>query len=189
MKFLLTSAGISNTSIRDALVELLGKPISEASALCIPTGTYAMPGGAGAAWRVISGKASTPMCELGWKSLGVLELTALTEPGPFRPRTYELGEFWGIRENGHLAAMAGQRLALPGFIEISAVCTHPDFRGRRYSASLVSAMARAIDQRGQTPILHVLPTNAAAISVYESVGFVKRRSFDLTVVFPPSRSA
>jgi ribosomal protein S18 acetylase RimI-like enzyme len=119
----------------------------------------------------------------------MLELTALTEPGPFRPRTYELGEFWGIRENGHLAAMAGQRLALPGFIEISAVCTHPDFRGRRYSASLVSAMARAIDQRGQTPILHVLPTNAAAISVYESVGFVKRRSFDLTVVFPPSRSA
>jgi dipeptidase E len=78
VKFLLTSAGISNTSIRDALVELLGKPISEASALCIPTGTYAMPGGAGAAWRVISGKASTPMCELGWKSLGVLELTALT---------------------------------------------------------------------------------------------------------------
>ena len=77
MKFLLTSAGISNTSIHDALVELLGKPISEASALCIPTGTYAMPGGAGAAWRVISGKASTPMCELGWKSLGVLELTAL----------------------------------------------------------------------------------------------------------------
>ena len=78
MKFLLTSSGISNMSIRDALVELLGKPISEASALCIPTGTYAMPGGAGAAWRVISGKASTPMCELGWKSLGVLELTALT---------------------------------------------------------------------------------------------------------------
>jgi dipeptidase E len=77
MKFLLTSAGIKNTSIRNALVDLLGKPIAEASALCIPTAVYAMPGGAGHAWRFFSGQAATPMCELGWKSLGVLELTAL----------------------------------------------------------------------------------------------------------------
>ena len=77
MKFLLTSAGISNTSIHDALVDLLGKPIAESSALCIPTASYAMPGGAGMAWRLICGSASTPLCELGWKSLGVLELTAL----------------------------------------------------------------------------------------------------------------
>src|SRR6202046_5884121 len=76
MKLLLTSAGIKNTSISDALVELLGKPIAESNALCIPTATYAM-GGPGAAWRFITGRASTPMCELGWKSLGVLELTAL----------------------------------------------------------------------------------------------------------------
>lgn len=78
MKFLLTSAGITNTSIHNALVELLGKPIAEASALCIPTATHALPGGAGHAWRFISGREPrTPMCELGWKSLGVLELTAL----------------------------------------------------------------------------------------------------------------
>ncbi len=77
MKFLLTSAGIKNTSIHNALVDLLGKPIAEASALCIPTAVYAMPGGAGHAWRFFSGQATTPMCELGWKSLGVLELTAL----------------------------------------------------------------------------------------------------------------
>ena len=77
MKLLLTSAGIKNTSIHDALVGLLGKPIAEASALCIPTAVYAMPGGAGHAWRFFSGQATTPMCELGWKSLGVLELTAL----------------------------------------------------------------------------------------------------------------
>ena len=77
MRFLLTSAGIKNTSIRDALVDLLGKPIAEASALCIPTATHAIPGGAGHAWRFISGRDTTPMCELGWKSLGVLELTAL----------------------------------------------------------------------------------------------------------------
>jgi dipeptidase E len=77
MRFLLTSAGIKNTSIRNALVKLLGKPIAESSALCIPTAVYAIPGGAGHAWRFFSGQATTPMCELGWKSLGVLELTAL----------------------------------------------------------------------------------------------------------------
>ena len=78
MKLLLTSAGIKNTSIHDALVDLLGKPIAESSALCIPTAAYGHPsGGPGAAWRFITGRARTPMCELGWKSLGVLELTAL----------------------------------------------------------------------------------------------------------------
>ncbi len=77
MRLLLTSAGISNASIHDALVDLLGKPIAESSALCIPTAAYAMPGGAAMACRLIRGLASTPLCELGWKSLGVLELTAL----------------------------------------------------------------------------------------------------------------
>jgi dipeptidase E len=78
MKFLLTSAGIKNASIHDALVDLLGKPIAESNALCIPTAIYANPDGAGHAWRFISGReARTPMCDLGWKSLGVLELTAL----------------------------------------------------------------------------------------------------------------
>ncbi len=77
MKFLLTSAGIKNPSIHDALVQLLGKPIAESSALCIPTGMYPFRGGPAGAYRFISGKTNNPMCELGWKSLGVLELTAL----------------------------------------------------------------------------------------------------------------
>jgi dipeptidase E len=78
MKLLLTSAGIKNTSIHDTLVDLLGKPISESNALCIPTASYGHPmAGPGGAWRIITGRAATPMCELGWKSLGVLELTAL----------------------------------------------------------------------------------------------------------------
>jgi dipeptidase E len=78
MKFLLTSAGIKNASIHDALVDLLGRPIADSSALCIPTAIYAMKGGAGLAWNFITGRERrTPMCELGWKSLGVLELTAL----------------------------------------------------------------------------------------------------------------
>ena len=78
MRFLLTSAGIKNTSIHDALEDLLGKPIAESSALCIPTASYALPGGAALAWKFITGREPrTPMCELGWTSLGVLELTAL----------------------------------------------------------------------------------------------------------------
>jgi dipeptidase E len=77
MKLLLTSAGIKNPSIHDALVDLLGKPIGESNALCIPTAIYAFPGGAGKAWQLITGRAASPLCELGWKSLGVLELTAL----------------------------------------------------------------------------------------------------------------
>ncbi len=77
MKFLLTSSGISNDSIRNTLVDLLGKPIAEANALCIPTAAYACADGAAMAWRFIRGVARSPLCELGWKSLGVLELTAL----------------------------------------------------------------------------------------------------------------
>jgi dipeptidase E len=77
MKLLLTSAGIKNTSIRNALVDLLGKPVAESSALVIPTAIYPFAGGAGKAWQAICGKAQSPLCELGWKSLGVLELTAL----------------------------------------------------------------------------------------------------------------
>jgi dipeptidase E len=77
MKYLLTSAGIKNRSINDALLELLGKPIAEASALCIPTASYPFPGGPSMAYRFMSGRSANPMCELGWKSLGVLELTAL----------------------------------------------------------------------------------------------------------------
>src|SRR4051794_26814433 len=77
MRALLTSSGIKNSSIHDALVDLLGKPIAGSSALFIPTAIYPFPGGPGMAWRAISGKASSPLAELGWKSMGLLELTAL----------------------------------------------------------------------------------------------------------------
>jgi dipeptidase E len=90
MKLLLTSGGIKNTSIHDALTGLLGKPIAESSALFIPTATYAM-GGPASAWRMITGRATTPLCELGWKSMGVLELTALPslDPGHWLPWVQE----------------------------------------------------------------------------------------------------
>ena len=107
MKLLLTSAGIKNPSIHDALVDLLGKPIAESSALCIPTGSYAQPmAGPGRAWNFISGsEPECPMCELGWKSLGVLELTAL-------PSIDE--EFWVplVRETDVLLVNGGDPLYL-----------------------------------------------------------------------------
>src|SRR4051794_762760 len=106
MKLLLTSAGIKNTSIRDALVDLLGKPIADSSALCIPTAGYGHPMGSPAgAWRFISGQASTPMCELGWKSLGVLELTAL-------PSIDEERWVAWVRETDVLLANGGDALYL-----------------------------------------------------------------------------
>jgi dipeptidase E len=77
MRFLLTSSGIRNPSIERALVDLLGKPVSESSALMVPTAIYPFPGGAGMAYQAITGRAKSPLCDLGWKSLGVLELTAL----------------------------------------------------------------------------------------------------------------
>ena len=111
-------------------------------------------------------------------------LAALTEPGPFRANTASLGGFLGIRVDGRLAAMAGQRLAPTGFAEISAVCTHPDFRGRGHAQALVAAVAREIHQNGRIPFLTSFEANSGAIRVYEQVGFVPRRRFQLAVVKP-----
>ena len=112
----------------------------------------------------------------------MLALTALTEPGPFRKRTWELGGFVGIRVNGVLAAMGGKRLAPTGFTEISAVCTHPDFRGNGFAQALVAAVAAGVRVRGETPFLTVLASNVNAIRVYEKAGLVQRRTLHLGVV-------
>ena len=109
------------------------------------------------------------------------ELAALTEPGPFRERTIELGCFWGIFDGETLLAMTGQRLCLPQFVEVSAVCTHPSVRGRGFARVLVDVATQAILCRGRTPFLHVLPGNEGAIRVYRSLGFVLRRDLHLGV--------
>lgn len=106
----------------------------------------------------------------------MLELATLTRPGPFFSRTHRLGDFVGVRVDGRLAAMAGERLKLPGYTEVSAVCTHPDFRGRGYAAGLMSRVTRAILARGETPFLHVYDHNESAIRLYEALGWRRRRS-------------
>jgi len=110
----------------------------------------------------------------------MLALAELTKPGPFLARTHELGAFYGVRIEGRLAAMTGERLKLPGFTEITAVCTHPDFRGRGLAAALIARVAEGIKARGETPFLHVFSHNAPAIAVYRRLGMERRRSFAVT---------
>ena len=111
----------------------------------------------------------------------MLELARLTEPGPFRERTIELGNFYGIFEGDRLLAMSGQRMRVPGFIEVSAVCTHPDARGRGYAGILMSEVIRDIVAEGATPFLHAFADNPA-VRVYERLGFAHRRSFQLAII-------
>ncbi|MEU6995736.1 GNAT family N-acetyltransferase [Streptomyces sp. NPDC046465] len=105
----------------------------------------------------------------------VLALVERTQPGPFWPRTHELGTYLGIRENGALVAMAGERLKPPGWTEISAVCTAPEARGRGYAAHLVSELVTRVMSRGVRPFLHVAEKNTAAIALYERLGFETRK--------------
>ena len=112
----------------------------------------------------------------------MLALTVETEPGPFRPQTYRLGNYLGVRGNdGSLVAMAGQRLKLDRFTEISAVCTRPDFRGRGFARALVSTLALEVLSQKRVPFLHVNSENPARL-LYESIGFRLCRSVRVTVV-------
>ncbi len=101
----------------------------------------------------------------------ILDLVERSQPGPFAKRTHELGRYLGIRHEGRLVAMAGERLRAPGWTEVSAVCTDPDFRGRGLGARLSLAVAAGILSRGDLPFLHVQETNNAAIRLYERLGF------------------
>ncbi|MBJ3807302.1 GNAT family N-acetyltransferase [Streptomyces flavofungini] len=106
----------------------------------------------------------------------MLDLVARTRPGPFRERTIELGTYLGIRHEGALVAMAGERLHPPGWTEISAVCTDPAYRGHGLASRLVLAVAYGIRERGEIPFLHTAARNTGAVRLYESLGFRLRRN-------------
>jgi predicted GNAT family acetyltransferase len=112
----------------------------------------------------------------------MMELTALTKPGPFSVRTHELGTFLGIRVDGQLAAMAGERMKPGNYTEITAVCVHPDHRGRGFGQMLLSAVSRQIVARGENPFLHVFSSNASAIALYRRQGMEIRRRLHVTVL-------
>ena len=105
----------------------------------------------------------------------VLELVSITKPGPFAQRTVELGRYIGIRKDGELVAMAGERFKVEGYTEISAVCTLPEYRGKGYATALSSVLVNTIFEQGDIPFLHVSVKNTPAIRLYEGLGFTKRR--------------
>ena len=165
---------------------------ADAAALAGPGGAVVLtlPATAPAGWTelfaipgvqlVDDGIAATPDGEavvLG--AADVPEMTALverTKPGPFLPRTREMGTYLGIRRGGELVAMAGERLHPPGWTEISAVCTNPGHRGQGLGTRLVLAVAHGIRERGETPFLHASASNTGAIALYEHLGFRLRRT-------------
>lgn len=112
----------------------------------------------------------------------MLALARLTQPGPFLERTHTMGRFVGIRIDGRLAAMAGERMHVAGYTEVSGVCTHPDFRGRGLARRLSAAVAVAIEARGERPFLHAWHGNQAAIALYESLGFALRTEVNVAVL-------
>ncbi|CAN5161359.1 GNAT family N-acetyltransferase [soil metagenome] len=115
----------------------------------------------------------------------MLALVDLTKPGPFLSRTHTLGTYLGVRIDARLVALAGERLHAAGHVEVSAVCTHPDHRGKGLGAQLIAAVCRGITQRGETPFLHAFADNPA-LSTYRRLGFERRADTRLTVIRPRS---
>lgn len=122
-----------------------------------------------------------------WVDLGqaeaaeMLALALLTKPGPFQARTYLLGGFVGVKREGRLVAMAGERMKPDGHAEVSAVCTHPDWRGHRLGAGLTRVVIERIQARGEVPFLHAYPDNPA-VAIYTALGFRERRELVFTVL-------
>jgi len=105
----------------------------------------------------------------------MLDLVAATEPGPFARRTPLLGNYLGIRDGHRLVAMAGERLRVPGYVELSAICVHPQARGKGYAAALTQELMRRAFAQGERPFLHVRPDNGPAVALYRRLGFETRR--------------
>ena len=116
----------------------------------------------------------------------MLELAAMTNPGPFFTNTHKLGRFIGVREGGRLIAMAGERMKVKGFSEVSAVCTHPDYRGRGLAGALMRVVAERMVAQGDTPFLHTYAENVGAVRLYEAIGFRVRAAMLFTILRRPT---
>lgn len=193
-----------DTGVFAAIADFSDEALSDLSGLVRETGELGLVAGKRApqvpGTRLIDGLAVSQMVQtapapvpaLGFEVLELtdadapqmLALARLTEPGPFFERTHELGAFVGVKVDGCLVAMAGERMKPEGFTEVSGVCTHPDHRGHGYAAGLTALSAERIHARGETPFLHVFSHNAGAISVYRRLGFEFRRELAVTVLAP-----
>lgn len=114
----------------------------------------------------------------------MLALAQLTKPGPFTTLTHRLGDFIGVRRDGQLIAMAGERMKIDGFTEVSGVCTHPDHRGQGHAGALMRVVAQRILARGEIPFLHTYASNVTAIALYEKLGFRLRTPVNMVVLGP-----
>lgn len=138
--------------------------------------------------QMIGSPADSPLRDAEIETLGaadvpaMMALTELTKPGPFAARTHQLGMFLGIRIDGELVAMTGERMKPGKFTEMTAVCVHPDYRGRGYAQALLAAVARQIEARGEIPFLHVFSHNTSAIALYQRQGMTIRRRLHVTVL-------
>jgi ribosomal protein S18 acetylase RimI-like enzyme len=133
----------------------------------------------------ISDVVRASVVELGERDVSAMrDLVELTKPGPFGPRTRELGRFFGVWDDRQLVAMAGERMKMPGYTEITVVCTHPSRRGQGLGEDVVNAVSRGIRARGNIPFLHVFSNNAPAITLYRRLGFTLRCQLQLTIMSP-----
>ncbi|MEC3911721.1 GNAT family N-acetyltransferase [Sphingobium sp. CR2-8] len=142
-------------------------PLAQMVMAALPPGTAAAPD-----WTLLGEDDAADM----------LELALLTKPGPFRGLTHQLGRFIGVRKGGKLIAMAGERMRMPGFTEVSGVCTHPDWRGRGLAGALMKVVAQAIMDRGETPFLHAYAAHKRTVALYRSLGFEMRADGPMMVV-------
>ena len=167
----------------DILVLIQSKPSP------IPSGLDQIEQMAGVQMIATSPIESRPLADVELLTNGdipqMIELAELTKPGPFRAETNKLGQFWGIKRDGRLVAMAGERLKIPRMSEVSGVCTHPDWQGHGFGAGLSTFVASRIRARGEVPFLHAFADNLSAIRLYEKLGFTLRSRMTVQVFALP----
>lgn len=168
---LIPDGGVVGLVEADAVALPIGVPARQAACVQM-TAQSLTAGGPDIAFEALDDADATEM----------LALATLTEPGPFFEKTHRLGDFIGVKQDGRLVAMAGERMKPDGFTEVSGVCTHPDWRGRGYAAGLMRVVTARILARGETAFLHAYAANTGAIGLYESLGFSVRTPITFTIL-------